>query len=127
MNLPRLALTAALLLSSAAFVETALAADPPAAGAMGGGSGMRGYFSSEERMMLFADSAKATAGMTDDQKKAYRDQRRAQFMALSEADRAKMKADLAARWAALPADEKASITAKMEAWRAARHNGGAAQ
>lgn len=127
MKLSHLALAAALLLSSAAFADTALAADAPAPAAMGGHGAMRGFLSPEERMMLFVDAAKATAGMTDDQKHAYRDKRRADFMAMSDADRAKMKADLAARWAALSADQKASITAKFEAWRAARQAGGTAQ
>ncbi|MEI9885050.1 MAG: hypothetical protein WDN08_00905 [Rhizomicrobium sp.] len=121
MKLSRIVFTAALLLASAVTLEGAMAADPPASDGRGA---MRGYFSPEERLMLFADSSKATAGMTDDQKHAYRDQRRAQFMAMSEADRAKMKADLAARWAALPADQKAALTAQMEARRAARANGG---
>jgi hypothetical protein len=124
MNLPRIVFTAALLMCSAAAFPGALAADPPAMGAMGGHGMMRGMFTPEERMMLFVDGFKATAGMTDDQKKAYRDERRAKIMAMSEADRAKMKADLDTRWAALPADQKASITAKMEAFRAAHANGG---
>ena len=125
MKFSHFALAAALLLSSAAITDSALAADPPASGTMMGGHGMmHGMFTPEERMMLFVDGFKATAGMTDDQKKAYRDERRAKIMAMSDTDRAKMKADLDARWAALPADQKASITAKMEAFRAAHANGG---
>ena len=125
MKLSRLAFVAVLLVSSAAITESALATDAPAAGTMMGGHGMmHGMFTPEERMMLFVDGFKATAGMTDDQKKAYRDERRAKIMAMSDADRAKMKADLDARWAALPADQKASITAKVEAFRAAHANGG---
>ena len=118
------------LLSTPVFAETPAEAathmPPPADTGMGrGGHGMmRGMFTPEERMMMFVDGFKATAGMTDDQKKAYRDQRRAKIMTMSDADRAKMKADLDARWAALPADQKASITAKMAAFRAAHANGG---
>jgi len=81
---------------------------------------MRGMFTKEERMMLFVDSFKATAGMTDDQKHAYRQERRNRIMAMTETDRAKLKADLDARWNALPAEQKASITAKMQAFMAAR-------
>jgi len=40
-------------------------------------------------------------------------------MAMSEADRSKFKADLDARWNALPPDQKADMTAKMQAFRAA--------
>jgi GH25 family lysozyme M1 (1,4-beta-N-acetylmuramidase) len=57
--------------------------------------------------------------MTDDQKHAYRHAQRDRIMAMSEADRSKMKADLDARWNALPADQKADMTAKMQAFRAA--------
>src|SRR5882724_10927515 len=90
MNLPRIVFTAALLLASSSAIATASAADaPPAMGAMGGHGMMRGLFTPEERMMLFVDGFKATAGMTDDQKKAYRDQRRAKIMAMSDTDRAK--------------------------------------
>ena len=74
--------------------------------------------------MLFADMDKATAGMTDDQKKDYRHQQRARIMSMSDDDRLKLKADLDARWDALPADQKAAMTAKMQAFMAARHSGG---
>jgi GH25 family lysozyme M1 (1,4-beta-N-acetylmuramidase) len=87
---------------------------------MGGHGMMRGMFTQEERMMMFVDSFKATAGMTDDQKHAYRHERRNRIMAMTETDRAKLKADLDARWNALPAEQKASITAKMQAFMAAR-------
>lgn len=108
---------AALLLSSAAYAETA-PANPPAA--MGGRGMMRGFFTPEERMMLFVDTWKATATMSDDQKKDYRRAQRERIMAMSETDRAKLKADLAARWAALPDAQKANIKARVEAFMAAR-------
>jgi hypothetical protein len=72
-------------------------------------------------MVLFADAAKATAGMTDDQKHSYRHAERDRIMAMSDADRAKFKADLDARWNALSADQKAEMTTKMQAFMAARH------
>ena len=124
MKFTHIVLTAALLISSAAVTEAALA-DPPPGGMMGGGGGMRGMFTPEERLMMIADSFKATAGMTDDQKQAYRQQRRAQLMAMTDADRAKYKADLDKRWAALPPDQQAAIKAKVEAFMEARRNGGA--
>ena len=132
MSLSRLlvAAAAASLLSTAAFADSTPAAPGPMMGGpgmMGGHGMMHGMFTPEERMMMFADGFKATAGMTDDQKKAYRDERRAKIMAMSDADRAKFKADLDARWAALPADQKASITAKVQAFMAARQAGGGGQ
>ena len=104
-----LAAGAALLLATSAFAQDA--------GSHGGG--MHGVFSPEERMMLFADAAKATAGMTDDQRHAYREQQRDHFMSMSDADKAKLKADLDARWAALTPAQKADIKAKIDAFRAA--------
>jgi hypothetical protein len=100
-------------------------ADPAPQGQ--GMHGMRGMFTPEERMMLFADGAKATAAMTDDQRHAWRQQQREHFMSMSDADKAKMKSDLDTRWAALTADQQAAIKTKMDAFRAARmadHGGG---
>jgi len=112
----------------ALLAGTAYAADPtPAAPpAQNDGRGMmRGMFSPEERMMLMSDAFKATAGMTDDQRHDYRHQQRDRIMAMSEADRAKFKADLDNRWAALTPAQQADIKAKVEAFRAARRaNGG---
>jgi hypothetical protein len=102
-----LAASAAFLLTTAAFAQD-----------HGGGMG-HGMFTTEERMMLFADGAKATAGMTDDQRHAYRQQQRDHFMSLSDADKAKLKADLDARWAALTPAQKVDLKAKIDAFRAA--------
>jgi hypothetical protein len=88
---------------------------------------MRGMFTREERMMLFADMRKATAGMSDDQKRDYRQQQRSRFRAMTDSDRAKFKADLDARWNSLPEDQKAAMMAKMQALMAARHMGGGEQ
>jgi hypothetical protein len=92
-------------------------------GAEAGHGGMHGMFTPEERMMLFADMFKATANMTDDQKHAFRHEQRDRIMAMSDADRAKFKADLDSRWNALSADQKAALTAKMQDLSAARHAG----
>lgn len=125
MRITRLVLVAALMVSAAPALADP--PPPPGGGMMGGGmghGGMRGMFTPEERMMMFADAMKATAGMTDDQKQAYRHQHRQQLMAMSDTDRAKYKADLDARWAAMPADQKAALKAKIEAFMAEHHGGG---
>jgi hypothetical protein len=118
-----LAATAALLVSTAAFAQSA----PPQGDASAHGM-MRGMFSPEERMLLFADSMKATSGMTDDQRHDYRKQQRDHFMTMSDADKAKMKADLDSRWAAMTPDQKADVKARIDAFRAAHgmgdHGGG---
>jgi hypothetical protein len=120
-----LAAIAASLLSSAVLADNA----PPAtAPAMGAGHGMmRGMFTPEERMMLFADMSKATAGMTDEQKQAYRQQQRTRVVSMSNADRTKFKADLDARWNALPVDQKTAMMAKMKAFMEARQSGRTSQ
>ena len=126
MSISRIALAAvaASFLSFPAWAEDAPTASPPGAGhAMA----MHGMFTREERMMLFADMDKATSGMSDDQKKDYRHQQRARIMAMSDDDRLKFKSDLDARWSALPADQKAAMTAKMQAFMASRHSGGGEQ
>jgi len=61
--------------------------------------------------------------MTDDQKKEYRQQQRSRFMAMSDSDRAKFKSDLDERWSALSVDQKAAMTARMQAFMAERHSG----
>jgi Spy/CpxP family protein refolding chaperone len=130
MSFSRFLLTAVAVacLAGSAFAQTpaenATQSPPPAGGGMGGGHGMmRGMFTPEERMMLMADMHKATASMTDDQKQAYRQQQRQRFMAMNDADRAKYKADLDARWAALPPDLKAAIQQRMQNFMAKRAQG----
>ena len=124
MSLSKIVLTAfvASFLSAAAYAESTPASNPPAMGAMSGHGMMHGMFTDEERMVLFADTAKATTGMTDDQKHAYRHGQRDRIMAMSDSDRAKFKADLDLRWSALTADQKADMTAKMQAFMAAHHD-----
>ena len=121
------AATAALLATSATAESPAEAAThmpPPLDGGMGmgghgGGMGLRKILTDDERMMFMVDMHKAVAGMTDEQKQAYREQQRARFMAMSPADRAAFKADLDTRWAALPADRKAMIAERTQARMAA--------
>jgi hypothetical protein len=110
---------AASLLSTAAIAADA--SSPPTA--MQGG-GMRGFLSPEERAMMFSEMQQETAGMTDDQKHAWRDQRRAKVMGMSDADKQKMKADLDAKWAALTPAQQADLKQKAEAMRSQMHAGG---
>lgn len=120
-----LTLAVALLGATAAYADSTPASPPPGGGMMmSGHGGMHGMFTPEERMMLFADGLKATAGMTDDQKHAYRQQQRERFMAMSDADKAATKADLDKRWASLTPAQQADIKAKVDAFMAARMNSG---
>src|SRR5579864_1537401 len=75
MSISRLALAAA----AASFLTTPALAENPSAPPDSATAGdhhmmMHGMFMREERMMLFADMHKATAGMSDDQKRDYRQQ-----------------------------------------------------
>ena len=114
-------------IAASLLVTPVVAADAPA-GAPPGHGMMHGMFTPEERMMLMSDAFKATAGMTDEQRHAYRQQQRDRIMAMSDEDRAKFKADLDARWNALPAAQKSALQAKVQAFMAARRaamgNGG---
>ena len=83
MSVSRLLIAAAIaaLLSTPALAETPAEAathmPPPADTGMGmggHGGGMRHFLSDNERMMFMVDMHKAVAGMTDDQKQAYRQQ-----------------------------------------------------
>ena len=116
-----LTVIAASLLGSAVLADTTPPAAPPATGA--GHGMMHGIFTQAERMMLLAEMFKATAGMTDDQKHAYRDEQQTRIMSMSDADRAQFKADLDARWNALSTDQKSTMTVKMQAFLAARQAG----
>jgi hypothetical protein len=107
------------VLAASLLAAPALAADAPTEAPSGHGM-MHGMFTPEERMMLMSDAFKATAGMSDEQRHAYRQQQRDRIMAMSDEDRAKFKADLDARWNALPADQKAALQAKVQAFMAAR-------
>ena len=75
MSLSRLTLSAV----AVSFLATAALAEgtstQPASTPAGDHHMMRGMFTREERIMRFADMFRATAGMTDDQKKEYRQQK----------------------------------------------------
>ena len=95
-------------------------------GGHGHGGGWHRLLTDNERMMLRFGSRHELAGMTTDQKKAYRKQQRDRFLAMSPADRAAFKADLDARWEALPEDKRARIMARMQAHRS-EHGGSAVE
>ncbi len=112
------------LLASVAIADGALAQSPPAQTQdQNGGGGHPHFFSfltPEERMMMFVQMHQATAGMSDDQRHAYREQQRDKVMAMSDSDKQKFAADLQAKWNALPPDKQAEIKSQVEAYRAQR-------
>jgi len=76
-----------------------------------------GALSPEQRMMRFELARQATANMTDDQRRAWRQADREKLQAMSAADRQKYLADLTAQWNALPADRKAEIQKMADQFR----------
>jgi len=88
-----------------------------------GGHGMHGFFTPEQRYM-FMQEQKASGtdwkSMTPDQRHAQMQAVRAKVMAMSDADKAKLKADMQAKFDALSPDQKQAIEQKI-AERRARH------
>jgi hypothetical protein len=110
--LPALAAT---FLATASFAADAPPAPPPHGDHDGG---FMHFLTPDQRTMLFAERQKDSAGMTDDQRHAYREAQHAKFAAMSDADKQKFAADLQAKWDALPADQKAQIQQDMATFRA---------
>lgn len=93
----------------------------------GRGGGMMSFLSPEQRMMLFVEMRDETANMSDDQRMAYRKAQHDRFMAMSDADKQRLAADLQAKWNALPPDQKAQIQQQMEQYRSSHPMGGRGQ
>jgi hypothetical protein len=78
-----------------------------------GGGELAGMFSPEQRAAFMLQAREQTRDMTQDQKRAWRKDQVQKLRSMSEGDRQKFKADLQARWDALPADRKARIQQRM--------------
>jgi hypothetical protein len=77
------------------------------------GGKLAGLFSPEQRAAFMLQAREQTKDMTQDQKRAWRKDQVQKLRNMSETDRQKFKADLQARWDALPADRKARIQQRM--------------
>jgi hypothetical protein len=78
-----------------------------------GGGKLAGMFSPEQRAAFMLQAREQTRDMTQDQKHAWRKDQVQKLRSMSEPDRQKFKADLQARWDALPADRKARMEQRM--------------
>ena len=78
-----------------------------------GSSKLAGLFSPEQRAAFMLQAREQTQGMARDQKRAWRRDQVQKLRGMSETDRQKFKADLQARWDALPADRKARIQQRI--------------
>ena len=98
-------------------------AAPVSAFAQDHGGGMHGFFTPEQRAM-YMEQLKANGtdwmSMSKDQRHAQMDALRTKFMAMSDADKAKLKADMQAKFDALTPLEKQAVEQKI-ADRKARH------
>jgi len=115
----------ALALLAAASVPAAIAAAELSSDAPNAhGSGLFHSLSPQQKMMMFVDMRKATEGMTDDQRKAYRQSQRQKFAVMTDAQRQQFAAKLQTEWDALPDDRKESIKQQIMAWRAQHRSWG---
>jgi hypothetical protein len=98
-------------------------AAPASAFAQDHGGGMRGFFTPEQRAM-YTEQQKANgvdwSTMSSDQRHAQMQAMRAKFDGMSDADKAKLKADMQAKFDALTPDQKQAVEQKI-AERHARH------
>ena len=87
------------------------------------GGGMHGFFTPEQRAM-YMEQQKANgvdwSSMTSDQRHAQMQTMRTKFMSMSDADKAKLKTDMQAKFDALTPDQKQAVEQKI-AERRARH------
>ena len=91
-------------LMTAIVVSSGLAmAQPPAGGRMGG------FLTPEQRAIWMQQAHDSTQSMSDDALKAWRRDQFRKLAAMSDADKAKFKADLQAKWDALPQTQKDQI------------------
>ena len=116
---------------SALALSALILAAPASAFAQDHGGGMRGFFTPEQRAMYMAQQ-KANgmdwSSMTKDQRHAQMQAMRARFDGMSDADKAKLKADMQARFDALTPDQKQAVEQKIADHKARRRqmtqNGG---
>lgn len=108
------ALAAVCFLATASFAADA--PPPPPSGDMHGGP--MSFLTPEEGMMFFAQMHKDTAGLTEDQRRAYMDKQFSAFKNMNDADKKNFADDLKAKWDSLPPDRKAQIKKDMDDMRA---------
>ena len=117
-----LAAFATAFLTSAAMADDTGAPPPSPQGEHHHG-GMRAMFSPQQRAMYMIRQRGETAGMSQDQRKVYRQGEREKLMAMSDADKARMQADLQAQWDKLPADEQSAAMDSMKRMRDRHEHG----
>jgi hypothetical protein len=78
-----------------------------------GGGKLAGMLTPEQRAAFMLGAREQTRDMTPDQRRAWRKDQMQKLGNMSDADRQKFRADLQARWDALPPDRKARLQQRM--------------
>ena len=84
----------------------------PEAGRHGGGK-LAAFLTPEQRAAFMLKAREETSGMSRDQRRAWRKDQVQKLATMSDPDKQKLRADLQARWDALPADRKARMQQRM--------------
>ena len=105
------------------FVLSALVLAAPVSAFAQDGGGMHHFFTPEQRMMYMQEHRGDMdwKSMTPDQRHAKMHEMRASFMAMSDADKAKLKSDMQAKFDSLSPDQKQAVEQKI-AEHHARHD-----
>ena|SRR5689334_20471820 len=77
------------------------------------GGKLAAFLSPEQRAAFMLKAREETRDMSRDQRRAWRVDQIQKLSAMSDTDKQKLKADLQARWDALPADRKARIAQRL--------------
>jgi len=77
------------------------------------GGKLAGFFTPEQRAMFLLQSRDQLKDMTKDQRHAWRQDQIQKVVAMSDSERSKFKADLQARWDALPQSQKDRIQQRL--------------
>jgi hypothetical protein len=118
-----LAALATAFLTGVAMADDTGAPPPSPQGEHHHGGGMHAMFTPQQRAMYMIRLRGETAGMSKDQRKAYRQSERQKLMAMSDADKAKMTADLQAQWDKLPPDAQTAAMDRMNRMRDRHEHG----
>jgi len=78
-----------------------------------GAGKLAAFLSPEQRAAFMLKAREETRDMSRDQRQAWRKDQVQKLASMSDTDKQKLKADLQARWDALPADRKARIQQRL--------------
>ncbi len=78
-----------------------------------GAGRLAGFLTREQRVAFMLQAREQTRDMSPDQRRAWRKDQISKLKNMSDSDRQKFRADLQARWDALPPDRKARIEQRL--------------